>query len=160
MEVNKPNSCLLLLFFLLGCASQNMTWHDLTGNGRGTARLNMDYASCQQIRESVPATITKGYCPACALINAGTTITNRDNAFNNCMEARGWEQAPTSASPPAVSYAASSPPHGFVPVPNASLQICCSDHGGLALDKYDGRICSNAHLLCADDTPSLCGCGY
>jgi hypothetical protein len=123
--------------------------------GATTADFNTDRYNCFQ--SSAQATP-----PSAGLAIVGNNIVSydvnantRDQLFSACMVARGWSlqrQQQKSSD----SYGGSV--EGFRPVSNASLQSCCSENGGLALDKYDARICSNAHLLCADHTASECSC--
>jgi len=82
---------LVVVIALSGCATDQNIWHDFTNAHRSDAQLGMDYGTCQMYSDSVPATVTPGYCPRCAALDAMTTIINRSNAFNSCMQSHGWQ---------------------------------------------------------------------
>lgn len=99
---------------LVACTPQNTSWRDFTNNHRGNTQLKMDSALCQQVSQNTPSQTSSGYCKYCASINAATDVINKQNAFNNCMTARGWEQVTVTpaATPPAATSSQSSPNKG------------------------------------------------
>ena len=98
-------SGLLLIVVLAACTPQNTTWQDFTKNGRGIAELRMDAANCQQVSQSVPQEQPSGVCNdklTCSLSGIGAglqTTRNRQDAFDTCMESRGWEQVTVAVKP-------------------------------------------------------------
>lgn len=82
--------CAGLAIFLAGCGRQE-TYRDFTGQNRGLAQLQMDGGYCQELAAAVPPAPAYDGVGG-ALVAAGTTIQNRQNVFDACMQSRGWQR--------------------------------------------------------------------
>ncbi len=85
-------AALVVLSMLAGCAPT--TYADITGQGRGQAQFDMDQGYCNMVKQSVPMEAIQNGCYGdCAAIVTTTNLMNLQNAFNNCMVSRGWQQS-------------------------------------------------------------------
>jgi hypothetical protein len=95
---SQPVLAIFAALILAGC-SDGLAYRDFTGNGRGVSELRMDTAACQQEADigyqSQIATGPRSNAKL-AMGTLGTAMIVQQNAFNNCMTARGWDQTQTT----------------------------------------------------------------
>ncbi len=91
------------VFLLAGCGNREVTYQDYTGSGRSAAELRMNGAACQQeadyaYRSQIAAGPSSN--TSLAVANIGTAIVVKQNVFELCMNAQGWEQTQTTSPNP------------------------------------------------------------
>jgi hypothetical protein len=83
----------LLLALVVSSCDSVATYRDITGQQRPDAALQMDGAMCQQVASGMSApAIGYGCTGKCVALNTTAGIINQDNAFQNCMLSRGWQE--------------------------------------------------------------------
>lgn len=94
---------LALAFTLVACVdgcAVHHTYQDITGSGRGNAQLQMDTGRCNMMGSQAAVQqqalqnnncSTKGNCAAVGFANGLAQGAARNETFNNCMQAAGWQ---------------------------------------------------------------------
>jgi hypothetical protein len=80
---------------LAGCGDSSISYQDATDSGRGLAELQMDGAACDQEADyAYQNQIAAGPNSNAnlAIANVGTAMIVRSNAFEECMNMRGWQR--------------------------------------------------------------------
>jgi hypothetical protein len=100
-------------FLVFGCASKPSHWEDMTKNGRGHAQLTMDRGQCRLLSQDAgyrkqlsvnqqnanECAGTPAGCETLGALQGASVAMAGNNAFNACMNTRGWALVAGSSMP-------------------------------------------------------------